>query len=115
MPACCGRPGEPESLNRDLRELLYSAAAPAARLRNFLARRHAGGQTALQLLCAVFPQDWPLITPTGTRALEILPAQRRAALAAARIRFDFRPRRNSPNPASDCPTATRFCACFPML
>ena len=85
------RPDEPETLNRDLRDLLYGPASAAARLRNFLARRHAGGQTALQLLCAVFPDEWPLITPTGTRALDITPAQRGAALAAARLRFDLPP------------------------
>ena len=82
---------EPESLNRDLRDLLYGPASAYARLRNFLARRHAGGQTALQLLCAAFPQDWPLITPTGTRAMEISAAQRKNALAAARLRFDLPP------------------------
>ncbi len=85
------RPNEPETINRDLRDLLYSPLAPPARLRNFLARRHAGGQTALQLLCAAFPMDWPLITPTGTRALEISLAQRREALEAARRRFDLPP------------------------
>ena len=83
------RPNEPETLNRDLRDLLYGSASAPARLRNFLARRHAGGQTALQILCAVFPDDWPLITPTGTRALEIDAIQRRAALKAARPRFDL--------------------------
>ena len=83
------RPNEPETLNRDLRDLLYGSASIAARLRNFVSRRHAGGQTALQLLCAVFPQDWPLITPTATRALDIDAAQRKAALAAARVRFDL--------------------------
>ena len=85
------QPGEPESLNRDLRDLLYGDVSAAARLRGFLSRRHAGGQTALQLLSAAFPQDWPLVTPTGTRALEITPAQRQAALLAARVRFALPP------------------------
>src|SRR5579884_2449006 len=83
------RPGEPEELNRDLRELLFGAGSVALRLRSFLLRRHAGGQTASQLLCAAFPTEWPLVTQTGLRALELTPEQREAARKAARKRYDL--------------------------
>src|ERR1041385_3462604 len=46
------RPGEPEAMNRDLRDLLYGPGSLPLRLRGFLTRRHAGGQTAMQLLSA---------------------------------------------------------------
>jgi 5-methylcytosine-specific restriction protein B len=92
------QPGEPENLNRDLRDLLFGPAPSPLRLRSFLTRRHAGGQTALQLLCAAFPTDWPLITRAGLNALELSPEQRAEALEAARVHFDL------PNPA-DSPSA----------
>ena len=85
------QPGEPEALNRDLRDLLFSDASLASRLRGFLSRRHAGGQTALQWLCAANPQEWPFVTQTGIRALEIGPEQRRDTLQAARSRFALPP------------------------
>src|SRR5581483_11705774 len=81
------RPGEPAALNHDLRDLLFGTGTPPLRLRNFLLRRHAGGQTALQLLCAAFPTEWPLVTQTGKNALELTAAQQAAALQAARARF----------------------------
>ncbi|HLV81591.1 MAG TPA: AAA family ATPase [Chthonomonadaceae bacterium] len=83
------RPGEPEALNRDLQELLFGRGDVALRLRGFLARRHAGGQTASQLLCAAFPGEWPLVTQAGLRALELTPEQVQMALKAARQRFDL--------------------------
>ena len=83
------RPGEPEALNRDLRELLSGLGSVALRLRSFLARRHAGGQTASQLLCAAFPTEWPLVTQAGMRALELTPDQMQAARMVARQRFDL--------------------------
>lgn len=83
------RSGEPDELNRDLRDLLYGEGRLPVRLRGFLARRHAGGQTALQLLCAVFPDDWPLVTRVGLNALELEPEQKAAALSAARERFEL--------------------------
>ena len=83
------RPGEPEGINSDLRDLLYGQGAMAARLRSFLARRHAGGQTALQLLCAAQPETWPLITQAGLRALQLAPDQQQASLTVARKRFNL--------------------------
>jgi len=83
------RPGEPGALNRDLRDLLFGAGPLSLRLRHFLQRRHAGGQTAMQLLCATFPSEWPLITQAGLRALELTPEQQAAALKEARERFDL--------------------------
>ncbi len=91
------RPGEPIDLNRDLRDLLYSPASFPLRLRAFLTRRHAGGQTALQFLCAVFPQEWPLVTRAGLRALDLSSEQHEAAIQEARERFDL------PEPAAPPP------------
>lgn len=85
------RAGEPEALNQDLRDLLYGAGSGALRLRQFLTRRHAGAQTALQLLCAASPTEWPLITPAGLRTLDLSPEQRAIARHAARARFDLPP------------------------
>lgn len=78
------QPDEPAALNRDLRDLLYGEATAPVRLRNFLTRRHTGAQTALQWLCAAFPDDWPLITRTGLRALDLSPEQQTTALQDAR-------------------------------
>ena len=83
------RPNEPESMNYDLRELLFGRGSDANRLRGFLSRRHAGGQTVLQLLCAHQPAVWPLVTRPGLRALNLSPTQERAAAQMARIRFDL--------------------------
>jgi MoxR-like ATPase len=83
------RPGEPEEFNRDLRDLLFGTASLSVRIRQFLLRRHAGGQTALQLLCGIFPQDCPLVTQTGLRWLAITPEQRRSAAHTARQRYDL--------------------------
>ena len=83
------RPGEPEAMNRDLRDLLYGAGSLPLRLHHFLTRRHAGGQTALQLLSAAFPTEWPLLTRAAIRALELTQAQQAEALAEARERFDL--------------------------
>ena len=83
------RPGEPDALNHDLRDLLYGQGSIAVRLRGFLSRRHAGGQTALQLLCAAQPETWPLITQAGLRGLQLSPLQQNAALQTARERFSL--------------------------
>ena len=82
-------PGEPAAFNHDLREMLYGQAALPLRLRVFLSRRAVAGQTASQLLCAVFPQEEPFITQRGTRALELSIEQRAAALRTARQRYDL--------------------------
>jgi len=82
-------PGEPEAFNHDLRELLYGKAALPLRLRVFLSRRAVAGQTATQLLCAVFPTEQPFITQRGIRALELSAEQRAAALLTARQRYDL--------------------------
>jgi hypothetical protein len=84
-----GRPGEPETFNRDLWDLLYGPASGPLRLRQFLARRHAGGQTALQLLCGVYPERWPIVTRTGLRSLDITAEQQRLAVQLARDQFDL--------------------------
>lgn len=81
------QPDEPAALNRALRALLYSPSPPFARLRLFTLRLHAGGQTAMQFLCAVFPTEWPLVTPTGLRALALSPEQQTTALLEARLRY----------------------------
>lgn len=83
------QPDEPAALNRDLRDLLFGSGSVPLRLRSFLQRRHAGGQTASQFLCAAFPSEWPLITQAGLRALELTPEQRTAAIRKARLRFDL--------------------------
>ncbi len=83
------RAGEPEALNHDLRELLFGKGSDANRLRGFLSRRHAGGQTAMQLLCAHQPETWPLVTRLGLRALRLSPVQERGAARAARVRFEL--------------------------
>ncbi len=83
------RPGEPEHINHDLRDLLFGKASVPLRLRGFLSRRHAGGQTAMQFLCAHQPDTWPLVTRMGLRALELSPEQQQAALETARERFDL--------------------------
>ena len=83
------RPGEPEAMNHDLRELLYGRGSASARLRGFLSRRHAGGQTAMQLLCADQPETWPLITQAGLRALQLSPEQQQVAARIARERYDL--------------------------
>lgn len=83
------RPNEPEALNHDLRELLFGKGSDANRLRGFLSRRHAGGQTAMQLLCAHQPEAWPLVTRPGLRALRLSPVQERGAVRVARVRFDL--------------------------
>lgn len=82
-------PDEPAAFSQDLRALLYGKAALPLRLRVFLARRAVAGQTATQLLCAVFPTEQPFITQRGTRALELSTEQRVAALQAARQRYDL--------------------------
>ena len=82
-------PGEPQAFSRDLRELLYGQADLPGRLRLFLSRRAVAGQTATQLLCAVFPKTQPFITRRGTRALELSADQQAAALQAARRRYDL--------------------------
>ena len=82
-------PGEPEQINHDLRDLLFGSASVPLRLRGFLSRRHAGGQTAMQFLCAHQPEQWPLVTRVGLRALEISPEQQQSALNVARERFDL--------------------------
>lgn len=81
--------GEPEQINHDLRDLLFGPSSVPLRLRGFLSRRHAGGQTAMQFLCAHQPETWPLVTRVGLRALEIAPEQQQAALNVARERFDL--------------------------
>jgi hypothetical protein len=81
------QPDEPGALNRDLRDLLFGPAEMPLRLRGFLQRRHAGAQTALQLLCAAFPTEWPLVTQAGLRALSLTPEQRTTARTQARRRF----------------------------
>jgi energy-coupling factor transporter ATP-binding protein EcfA2 len=78
---------ERDALNTDLHDLLFGESPIAARLRAFLKRRHAGHQTAFQLLCAVFPEQWPLLAPQGMRLLEPDPEQRALALRKARKRF----------------------------
>ena len=83
------REGEPEHINHDLRDLLFGPSSVPLRLRTFLSRRHAGGQTAMQFLCAHQPETWPLVTRMGLRALEISPEQQQAALNLARQRFDL--------------------------
>jgi hypothetical protein len=83
------RSDEPETFNRDLRDLLYGPVSAPLRLRQFLTRRHAGAQTALQLLCAVYPSQWPLVTRAGLRTLDLSPEQRADAVQAARNRFDL--------------------------
>ncbi len=97
------QPGEPGALNRDLRDLLFGAASAPLRLRGFLARRHAGAQTALQLLCAAFPTEWPLVTRAGLNALALTAEQRAAALAAARRRFDLPAEPDASEPTSGLP------------
>ncbi|MDW8208486.1 MAG: hypothetical protein RMJ43_11660, partial [Chloroherpetonaceae bacterium] len=81
------RPGEPDALNHDLRDWLYGSDPVPVRLERFLARRHIGGQTALQWLCAVYPQEWPLVTQSGLRSLQLAPEQHHAAVAQARQRY----------------------------
>lgn len=83
------QPDEPAALNADLRELWFGAASAPLRLRGFLARRHAGAQTALQLLCAVFPEEWPLVTRAGLRFLDLTPEQLAAAVTEARRRYEL--------------------------
>ena len=82
-------PDEPAAFNHDLRELLYGKAELPLRLRVFLSRRAVAGQTATQLLCAVFPTEHPFITQRGIRALELSAEQRAAALQTARRRYDL--------------------------
>ena len=82
-------PGEPDAFSHDLRELLCGKADLALRLRVFLSRRAVAGQTATQLLCAVFPTEQPFVTQRGTRALELSPDQRDAALQTARHCYDL--------------------------
>ncbi len=82
-------PGEPTAFNHDLRELLFGKAALPLRLRVFLSRRAVAGQTATQLLCAVFPTEQPFLTRRGTQALELTPEQRTLAMQIARQRFEL--------------------------
>ena len=84
------QPGEPGALNRDLRDLLFGAEAVPARLRAFLSRRRTGGQTATQLLCAAFPEAWPLLTKAGTQALQLTAEQEKSARNLARERWNLR-------------------------
>ena len=83
------RPDEPAAFSFDLRDLLYGAASLPVRVRHFLTRRHAGEQTALQLLCAVSPVEYPLLSPSGRRALALTPEQTTSARSEARERFDL--------------------------
>lgn len=81
------QPDEPAALNHDLRDLFYGEAAMPVHLTTFLTRRHAGAQTTLQWLCAVFPEDWPLVTRAGLRTLELTPNQVETARREARRQF----------------------------
>ena len=94
-------PGEPAEFNGLLRDLLYGSASLPIRLRRFLARRNLGNQTALQLLCSVFPTEWPLITQAGVRQLDLTRAQERAAIETARIAFGMAVPADASIPAAD--------------
>ncbi len=82
-------PGEPMAFNHDLHALLYGTSDLPLRLRVFLSRRAVAGQTATQLLCAVFPVEQPFITHRGVAALKLLPEERALALQTARGRYDL--------------------------
>ncbi|MBC7527644.1 MAG: AAA family ATPase [Chthonomonadaceae bacterium] len=73
-------PGEPTQFQAQLRELLYGASPLPARLKEFISRRHAGGRTALQLLCVSDPHEFPLITSGGWKSLKPTGEQERIAL-----------------------------------
>ena len=85
------RPQEPEALSQDLVQLLFADAPLYRRLTDFLSRRHIGGQTAFQLLAAVFPKEFPLITIAASRQLEISPEQQDEAVTLARRCFNLAP------------------------
>ena len=80
-------PGEPEAINRDLRDLLFGKGSAPLRLRGFLTRRRAGAQTALQLLATTYPREWPLVTRTGLDRIGLSAPQRAAAIRTARIQY----------------------------
>ncbi len=85
------QPQESEALSHDLTQLLFADAPLYRCLTDFLARRHIGGQTAFQLLAAVSPKDFPLITSTASRQLEISTEQQDEAVTLARRCFNLAP------------------------
>jgi hypothetical protein len=109
------RPGEPETFNRDLQDLLYGPASAPVRLQQFMGRRHAGEQTVLQLLCGACPAEWPLVTKAGLQWLEVSPEQRRLALQAARLRFDLPAEPSEENTAESRPTIASHGSSDPLL
>ncbi len=80
-------PGGPTRFQSDLRELLYGEAHLPLRLNEFLARRHAGGRTALQLLCVSSPAFYPLITAQNWKVLAPSEKQQQEALTLVTRRF----------------------------
>lgn len=81
------QPDEPQALAQDLARLLYGDAPLFLRLSEFMARRHIGGQTALQFLAAAFPEMFPLVTPAANRVLALTSEQQTESVIIARRCF----------------------------
>lgn len=82
---------DPSGFDKRLRTLLFGTGPLLERLWDFLSVRGTGALTAAQLLCAAYPDTYPLITRPALRRLRLTRAQRREAVGIAAAQYGFIP------------------------
>jgi hypothetical protein len=94
------RDRETDAFARALRRLLFGDDPLPVRLAAFLTESGVGEQTASQMLCAAFPERFPLVSDATRAALAATPLQRAAARSAVLEGYELEPDR-LPRPVLD--------------